>query len=85
MHNGTFENLEQVIEFYNKGGGAGLGLDVSNQTLSPDSLKLSEIDKKSLIAFLNTLTDTANMTLKPLRLPVLQDHLLNNRKIGGEY
>ena len=85
MHNGTFENLEQVVEFYNKGGGAGLGLDVSNQTLSPDSLKLSETDKKSLIAFLNSLTDTANMTLKPLRLPVLQDPLLNTRKIGGEY
>ncbi len=85
MHNGAFENIDQVIEFYNKGGGTGLGLDVPNQTLSSDSLQLTEKDKKSLIAFLNTLTDTVKMTSKPVRLPELTDPVLNKRKIGGEY
>ena len=85
MHNGTFENLQQVIEFYNRGGGNGLGLDVPNQTLPADSLRLTEKEKKSLIAFFNTLTDTAKMTVKPPRLPKLPDPVLNKRKIGGEY
>jgi len=85
MHNGAFENLEQVIEFYNKGGGAGLGLAVTNQTLSSDSLRLTANEKKSLIAFLNTLTDTASMTAKPLLLPAMGDVSLDKRKIGGEY
>ena len=85
MHNGAFESLEQVIEFYNMGGGAGLGLEFPNQTLSSDSLQLTEQEKKSLVAFLNTLTDTIGMTSKPKRLPELGDPSLNKRKIGGEY
>ena len=51
MHNGAFENLKQVIDFYNKGGGNGLGLHLANQTLSPDSLHLSDKEINSLISF----------------------------------
>ena len=58
MHNGVYNTLEEVIDFYNKGGGAGLGYELPNQTLSPDKLELTEIEKKDLIAFLHTLTDT---------------------------
>ena len=57
MHNGVFSTLEEVIDFYNKGGGIGAGIAVDNQTLPPDELNLSEKEKKALIAFLNTLTD----------------------------
>lgn len=64
MHNGVFSTLEEVIDFYNRGGGAGLGFDLPNQTLSPDRLDLSEQEKKDLIAFLHALTDTA-ATAKP--------------------
>jgi cytochrome c peroxidase len=35
MHNGVFQTLDQVVRFYNQGGGRGLGLDVANQ--APDS------------------------------------------------
>jgi len=42
MHNGVFTTLEQVIDFYNKGGGAGLGYKVDNQTLAADKLNLSK-------------------------------------------
>lgn len=58
MHQGTFETLAQVIEFYNRGGGTGLGLDQPNQTLSgkPLHLTVSEIEDISL--FIESLTDT---------------------------
>lgn len=57
MHNGVYKTLEEVIDFYNDGGGLGLGLDVPNQTLPEDKLNLSEKEKKQLIAFMRTLTD----------------------------
>ena len=57
FHNGAFNTLEEVIDFYNEGGGEGLGLPMKNQTLPADKLDLTEIEKKRLIAFLNTLTD----------------------------
>ncbi|AWG23146.1 cytochrome-c peroxidase [Flavobacterium faecale] len=57
MHNGVFKTLEEVVDFYNKGGGIGLGLAVPNQTLPADQLNLSEKEKKALIAFMKTLND----------------------------
>ncbi|RSK44613.1 cytochrome-c peroxidase [Hymenobacter perfusus] len=59
MHNGAYRTLEQVIEFYNEGGGQGRGLSVPNQTLPPDKLHLSAADQRALKAFLLALTDTA--------------------------
>ena len=57
MHNGVFKTLEEVIDFYNDGGGNGLGFNLQNQTLPEDKLKLTELEKKQLIAFMKTLTD----------------------------
>ncbi|GAB3929888.1 cytochrome c peroxidase [Mucilaginibacter myungsuensis] len=57
MHNGVFRTLEEVVEFYNRGGGIGLGIDVANQTLSPDPLKLTKAEMKAIVAFLKTLDD----------------------------
>ncbi|WP_413999694.1 cytochrome-c peroxidase [Flavobacterium sp. W1B] len=57
MHNGAFSTLEEVIDFYNKGGGLGSGIAVDNQSLPSDELKLTEKEKKALIAFMETLTD----------------------------
>ena len=68
MHNGAFNTLEEVVEFYNEGGGAGLGLNVPNQTLSSDKLNLTPEEKKSLIAFMKTLTDTIGSTSAPWNL-----------------
>lgn len=58
MHNGAFKTLEAVIEFYNNGGGSGLGIAPSDQTLPPEKLQLTASEKKQLVAFLKTLTDT---------------------------
>lgn len=57
MHNGIYKTLDEVMEFYNNGGGAGLGIRLENQTLPADSLHLSKEEKQDVIAFLNTLTD----------------------------
>ncbi len=58
MHNGVFKTLEEVVDFYNDGGGAGWKIGPDNQTLGTDPLGLSKSEKTKLIAFLKTLTDT---------------------------
>ncbi|KOS06747.1 cytochrome C peroxidase [Flavobacterium akiainvivens] len=60
FHNGAYTTLEEVIDFYNQGGGQGMGHTVTNQTLPPDALNLTDYEKKALIAFINALTDTAS-------------------------
>jgi len=57
MHNGAFKSLASVVEFYNKGGGQGLGLNEPNQTLPYAPLHLTEDEKKCLVAFMESLTD----------------------------
>lgn len=60
MHNGAFNNLEKLMDFYNKGGGAGLGLNVPNQTLAATPLHLSKTEMQDIIVFIHTLTDDLN-------------------------
>jgi cytochrome c peroxidase len=57
MHNGVYKTLEEVIEFYHKGGGEGLGYKVPNQTLPFDSLQLDQKEKEDLVLFLKSLSD----------------------------
>ncbi|OYQ39587.1 cytochrome-c peroxidase [Flavobacterium cyanobacteriorum] len=57
MHNGVFDTLEEVVDFYNKGGGLGMGLPAENQTLPFDKLSLTDKEMKALVAFMKTLTD----------------------------
>ncbi|MNR09324.1 Cytochrome c551 peroxidase precursor [compost metagenome] len=57
MHNGVFKTLEEVVSFYNKGGGQGLGYEVENQTLPFDKLNLTVTEEQALVAFMKTLTD----------------------------
>ena len=65
MHNGAFATLEEVVEFYERGGGAGLGLDVPNQTLPPDRLNLTEQEKADLVAFMRALGSGSRAGSKP--------------------
>ena len=57
MHNGAFATLEEVLEFYNIGGGQSMGLDIPYQTLPSDSLNLKQNETDAIIAFMKTLTD----------------------------
>ncbi len=59
FHNGAYTTLEEVMEFYNKGGGAGYGLEVKNQTLSGEALGLHPSEISAIIAFMNALTDNS--------------------------
>lgn len=73
MHNGVFKTLEEVIDFYNRGGGAGIGAVVSNQTLPADKLNLSRKEQQQIVAFIHTLTDTTGLThipITPVRDPI---------------
>ena len=57
MHNGVYDTLEEVVDFYNKGGGLGMGLPADNQTLPFDKLSLTDAEMKALVAFMKALTD----------------------------
>ncbi|AUP77769.1 cytochrome-c peroxidase [Flavivirga eckloniae] len=57
MHNGVYNTLEEIVDFYNRGGGAGIGINAELQTLPPDPLNLTQDEQNDLIAFMKTLTD----------------------------
>jgi len=69
MHNGVYASLREVLDFYNRGGGAGMGLDVPYQTLPADPLGLTDAELLDLEAFMQSLTDTIGFTARPTRLP----------------
>jgi cytochrome c peroxidase len=58
MHNGAFKTLNAVVEFYNKGGAAGLGLPMNNQTLSSLPLNLTNKEINDIVQFLHALEDS---------------------------
>jgi cytochrome c peroxidase len=53
FHNGSAGTLEQVVEFYNRGG----NVDAPNKAGEIKPLNLSDTDKADLVAFLQALTD----------------------------
>lgn len=57
MHNGVYKTLEEVVAFYNKGGGNGLGFNIKHQTLPFDTLNLTIEEQTTIVAFMKTLTD----------------------------
>lgn len=61
MHNGIYSGLDEVVEFYRKGGGAGLGFELSNQTLPFDSLRLNTKEAADIVLFMQALTDTSRL------------------------
>ena len=85
MHNGVFRTLEQVVDFYDAGGGAGRGLQVPNQTLSSDSLHLSPDEKADLVRFLKSLTEKIPEESPITSLPRSSQSALNKRRVGGIY
>ena len=73
MHNGIYETLEELVDFYNNGGGEGMGLSVNYQTLGSDSLHLTTLEQTQLITFMHSLTDTSLTYFKPDTLPRFPD------------
>jgi len=85
MHNGVFRTLDEVIHFYDIGGGAGKGLPVPGQTLSDVPLQLTLQEKEELKAFLATLTESVNFETPPQALPASDNKNLKLRVPGGTY
>ena len=61
MHNGIFARLDEVVGFYDAGGGEG------NDVLRP--LGLSDVEKADLVAFLEALSMDEPLTMDPPDLP----------------
>jgi cytochrome c peroxidase len=69
MHNGAFKTLEEVVEFYNDGGGRGRGKDAFAQDAKVAKLDLSEQQKKDLVAFLKALNSLSPPPIVPETVP----------------
>lgn len=61
MHNGVYRTLESVVDFYNRGGGVGIGIALDHQTLPSDTLGLTAREQGALVSFLGALTDTSRV------------------------
>lgn len=86
MHNGVFTTLDEIMDFYNNGGGAGRDFDVPNQTLPFDSLSLNDAEMKDIIHFMEALTDLPKDGNAPKSLPRFETgNAWNERVVGGEY
>jgi cytochrome c peroxidase len=69
MHNGRFKTLEEVLEFYSKGGGPGMGLATPNLDDKIRPYTISAQEKDDLISFLCSLTDESAMPAFPDKVP----------------
>jgi cytochrome c peroxidase len=87
MHNGIYQTLDQVVDFYNHGAGNKFGFRDLFLSILPDSLNLSAAEKKDLISFVHALTDTSGTSARPRRLPEIKGRhaTLNDRIIGGKF
>ncbi|WP_276134290.1 cytochrome-c peroxidase [Polluticoccus soli] len=70
MHDGRFTTLEQVVEFYNSGVKRVSTVDpIMTKPGKEKGLNLTEMEKKQLVAFLKTLTDSTFITDPKLGKP----------------
>lgn len=94
MHNGVYNTLEQVVDFYNHAGGVAFEQQMRPGLkglpffmILPDKLNLTVKEKAALIAFMKALTDNSAAMQVPNRLPEIGGKYaeLNVRDIGGIY
>ena len=64
MHNGVFASLEEVVDFYNQGGG-----EDENKSPLLQPLGLTEDEKFALVAFLESLSGSVIRMTPPESLP----------------
>ncbi len=69
MHNGVFYTLEDVVDFYDAGGGAA---DWPNKTALLKPLGLSAQEKQDLVAFLESLSMDEPLLVEAPKLPPYQ-------------
>jgi len=59
FHHGRYPTLEEVVDFYDRGGGLGLGLDVPNQDPEIRPLHLTAEERRVLLVFMREALDDA--------------------------
>ncbi len=59
MHDGRFKTLEEVIDFYSEGLKPSVNIDSKMEFVHQGGVKLKSEDKKKIIAFLKTLSDSS--------------------------
>jgi cytochrome c peroxidase len=69
MHNGSLKNLDEVLDFYSKGGGRGKGLTVPLQDDKIRKYTLTVQERTDLKAFLFALTDLSSLPELPKQVP----------------
>jgi cytochrome c peroxidase len=67
MHAGNFADLDEVVDFYNDGGGRPEKVERVHWHVR--KLSLSKAEKTALISFLGTLTDESHLPLVPESVP----------------
>ncbi len=86
MHNGAFETLEEVIDFYANGGGSDRGIAVDRQIIP---MELSAQEREDLVAFLYALTDESAIPdvpeSVPSGLPVVEQVANPAREVVKQY
>ncbi len=77
MHDGRFDTLEEVVEFYDSEVQAHPNLDqrLQGNNGQPRRLNLSDDDKAALVAFMETLTDDEFLTDTKFSDPFLTNHV----------
>ena len=61
FHHGRFATLEQVVDFYDNGGGIGAGVAIDNQARAVRKLNLGAERKAQLIAFMRDALQDAKL------------------------
>jgi cytochrome c peroxidase len=79
MHNGVFDTLEEVVEFYNEGGGKARGFSVPNQSEFVTPLGLETKEQQQLVAFLKT------MSPEKQNHHVIPTHVPSTLPVGGHF
>lgn len=69
MHNGRFQTLEDVVNFYAAGGGHGSGMELNNIDDKIRRFSLSSQERTDLVAFLHALTDESKKPEFPDTVP----------------
>lgn len=72
MHNGTFNSLQQVLDFYNRDNNNSQNNNVPNNQLDPELRNLGNINpgqRADIIAFLNSLNDNNFDRSVPISVP----------------
>jgi parallel beta-helix repeat protein len=69
MHNGRFQTLEEVVDFYAKGGGPGFGVKTENLDDKIRPINFTFQQRADLIAFMHALTDESALAEPPRRVP----------------